>query len=464
MVKAKDTEKDKILKKQRFLYILVTSLVFEGLVRKILPSFLGLPIFFFKDILCIIIMFNVAKDKLQGYTAKINKYWKIVFFAFVPLLIVTALLDPILAIFGLKQYLLYVVVAILVPTAFPPNQEKEFIRFIAFFAMMLLPTTFIAAVQNSLPSTHWLNLSVDGSNLEGFSAAGFLRVSSTFSFNAQYAYFLNTICCFLGARLFLDPQYKSKFWEATKKYTIPILGISLLIGTFITGSRSAVYGCALCIFIGAIFIGIKSPKLVLGKGVLLLVVFLVSFTLIQTIKPEFFAAYNKRTENSSDYSSSEEFTNRVKGSVFNWTSWIFDLDFKSSVFGRGLAVMSNGSDKVSSYADSIRSQHIWTETDMATTIWEGGFYLLIVWYGLRIAIVFMCFRIWRSLREKKYVFAVSFILAIVIINGFYGTLSIQPPLALWWWMSVGCIIAIKGFDRKRAAIQINNQLAVNLNQ
>lgn len=244
-----------------------------------------------------------------------------------------------------------------------------------------------------------------------------------------------------------------------KKYSIPFMVISLIIGSFITGSRAAVYGSALCLFIGIIFLGIKSPKVVLGKGVVAIVFLVISLTALQALKPEFFAAFNKRSENSSEYSSNDELAGRVKGNFFNWTNWIFDVDLKETILGKGLAVMSNGSDKFSSYAYSIRSgQHIWTETDMATTVWEGGIYLLILWYGFRIGVIIFCYRIWKSLKEKKFGFAVSFLMGFLIVTGIGGTLSIQPPLSIWWWMCVGAIITIKNFDKRKIQAPFTKQI------
>lgn len=40
-----------------------------------------------------------------------------------------------------------------------------------------------------------------------------------------------------------------------------------------------------------------------------------------------------------------------------------------------------------------------------------------------------------------------FLLANVIINGVLGTLAIQPPVAIWWWLSVGAIGVIYNFDK-----------------
>jgi hypothetical protein len=71
---------------------------------------------------------------------------------------------------------------------------------------MIIPTTLVAVLQNSLSSSHWINLSVGGESLEAFSAGGYLRVSSTFSFTAQYSWFLVAESFFLAASFFMPPR------------------------------------------------------------------------------------------------------------------------------------------------------------------------------------------------------------------------------------------------------------------
>jgi hypothetical protein len=457
MAKNKITGEKLVVQRRRLLYILIFTLIFEGLVRKLLPPVVGVAIFFLKDLLCLIALLSVLKVHFRGRSERLSRYWRIVFFAIIPVLIFTGFHETLLIFFGLKQYLLYVVVGLLVPLAFPPGHQEEFKRFVAIFVYTLIPTTIIAVLQNSLPPSHWLNLSVGGDSLEKFSAGGYLRVSSTFSFSGQYEFYLNVVCSFLGARFFLEPKFKWTFLNNrfVRNYITIISSVLLLIGAFITGGRTAVLGCAACLIIGVFFAGIKSPKLILGKGLVMFVVMLVALTVLQQLKPEFFAAYNKRSEDTKEYSSSNELYGRVEGNFFGWTNWAFVQDFSSLLFGNGLGVMSNGSDKVSSYAASVRANGFWTEADLPTTVWEGGLYLLLVWYGFRLSIIIFCFKMWLSTKTKIYAFSTSFLMGIVIVDGVFGTISIQPPLAIWWWLSVGAIIAIAAFDQEK--VRLNQQ-------
>ena len=452
----KSTSNNIYTKYQLLLYALVLVLVFEGIVRKVVPSALGMVVFFMKDVICIITLYYILLAKFSNYLGGLYNNWKILFIIFVPVLLYTAFLDLPLSIFAAKQYLLYVTVAFLVPMAFPSSKVESFKRFVAFVALLIVPTLVVSILQNSLPPSHWLNLSVGGESLEGFSAGGQLRVSSTFSFTGQYSWFLNSACAFWVVMVFLFPNIKFK----QKTLISALVGAALLLSVFITGGRTSVLGSGACLFIGFILSSWKLPSLMIRKGVIALLFLASSLVLFRTVKPEFFAAYDERSNGTGTMSHGEEMQGRILGGFIDWTHWFWDQDMTSILIGNGLGIMSNGSDKISSYASRIRTGGFWMEGDVPTTAWEGGLYLLIVWYVFRATIILFCVKLWYSTKSKNYTLASSFLLANVIINGITGNIGMQPPVAIWWWLSVGAIIAIQEFDKREHKLK-SSALLVN---
>ena len=423
------------------LYTLVLVMVFEGIIRKIVPSSLGIAIFFLKDALCFVALYFVINAKISFSLSWLYSVWKILFISFIPLLLYTAFLDLPLGFFAAKQYLLYTTVALLVPMAFPPGTGESFKHFVALIALLIIPTLTISVLQNSLPASHWLNLSVGGESLAGFSAAGQLRVSSTFSFTGQYSWFLNAGCGFWVVMVFLFPSSIIK----QKTLISVVVGAALLISVFITGGRTSVLGSGACLFIGFVLSSLKLPSII-RKGAVGFLILVSSLILFRTIKPEYFAAYDERSSGKGNVSHSQEMQGRILGGFIDWTDWFWDQNMTSVLIGNGLGIMSNGSDKISAYASKIRTGGFWTEGDVATSAWEGGLYLLILWYTFRVAIILFCFKLWYSIKNNNYTIASSFLLANVIINGVTGNIGMQPPVAVWWWLSVGSIIAIQAFD------------------
>lgn len=444
-------------KSERLLYAMVFILVFEGILRKLIPS-LSTLIFISKDILCIIGLYYVNTALINNSGIKIFDRWKIALLLFIPPIFFTALLDPVLAIFGLKQYLLYIVVGVLMPIAFPSDNIKQFEKIVFFVTILLIPTTLVAILQNSLPATHWLNLSVDGGSLEGFSADGYLRVSSTFSFTGQYSFFLNLATPWLACIIFWPKQNidMKRPWLLKIYYFVAVM--SLMIGVFITGGRSAVLGSGLCLILGLVFSAIKAPGKIVIRGLIGFAFFITVFGVVRTVKPEYFAAYEARSSDQENGTQNQEMVNRIEGSFLGGTKWIFDQDIVAIIFGNGLGVLSNGSEKISRYAGSLKDNlGIDIESDFATTLFEGGLYLAVVWTSLRLWAIFYCLKVWYSIKQKEWAILTSFLLAHVTLTACLGVLGKQPPLNMWLWLSVGAVAVIKNYteylDNKELAVK-----------
>jgi hypothetical protein len=148
--------------------------------------------------------------------------------------------------------------------------------------------------------------------------------------------------------------------------------------------------------------------------------------------PSLMSTYTVR-EKGHAFGVSDEIQTRV---LQSFTGWIADAG-QTPFFGNGLGIMSNGSDSISPYARSFRSLGIWEETDFATTLFEGGIYLIIVWYAFRYYIVFATTRNFLMHTRSDLFLPAAFCQADIILVGLTATLGLQPPIAIWWWLGVG---------------------------
>ena len=438
------------------LYALVSTLVFEGLVRKLLPSSIGIVVFFLKDILCIIAFFITYGKVTSSLIFSIKQKWVWVSVAFIPLLILALVLDPPLSAFAAKQYLLYTVVVLLVQYSFFNNSYSYLKTFLFCFSIFLLITSGVAILQNSLPGSSWLNLSVNGDSLENFSAGGYLRVSSTFSFTGQYSWFLNVACPLLITYIVISAITTKRVSIIQFVYWI-VLSVAFIISIFVTGGRTAVIGAGGTVVIGFFFLLLKRPLWVLSTGIFIMMGILLLLSALEAYKPEYFAAYEQRSSGSETQTHEQEVQERIQGGLTDWTTWFWKEDFANIIMGNGLGVMSNGSEQLSSYARDIKKSGFWTETDTATIFWEGGLYLAVIWYAFRFFIILMCFRLYWSFKEKRLNFAGAFLLSYILITGTIGTLSIQPPIAIWWWLSVGIMLSLK--YNEKGLLQLKNKIS-----
>ena len=422
------TESKSLRRLQRLLFSLVLLLTFEGVFRKKVSGDLKTIIFFLKDFWVILIGFQLLRIPRPPALVFLWKSYGMLALFMTPVVIATALKDPLLALFGAKQYLLFPIVGLAVFTAFYQSDPVHIVKFLQRTALLVIPTSLLALAQSRLPPDHWLNLSVTGENLQDFSAGGMLRVSATFPFVAQYSMFLN-----LQMFVVIASLYRLK--EASRSWKIICLSLPpfLILGMFITGSRTAVTGNLLILGLASSLILLKRQA-TRALQVALLVVFCYGVFLgVKHVLPEAFVAYAAREEGNLIGVSQESHERTVE----NLFGWFHGSNVPFSLFGYGIGVMSNGSDLFSSYARSWRGSGAWTETDYATTFFEGGLYLMLVWYGIRYFIVFETTR--RYLKNVTGTFAIpgAFCQGFVISTGVFATLGIQPPIAIWWWLGVG---------------------------
>jgi hypothetical protein len=434
----------------QLLCLLTFTVIFEGIARKIAPLSLGIPIFFLKDALTVVLLLLSLKGESNAEASHLLGVMRLIVLLLFPCIALTAFHDPLLAVFGVKQYALFPTVAVAMCVAYIPNGFQELFSLFRLIAFSVIVTTAVAVAQNRLPAGSWLNLTVGGENNSIFARGGYMRVSSTFPFVAQYCFYLNALCYCLAAFLFLKNLVAAR---GAIVLTVVFVGL-FIVGTFVTGSRGAVIGNAAILSAGGLlclfFVGVKAlVKLSAlgGLGIVLLGV-------MQSQHPEFFAAYQARVDGSGgEEAHTIEMENRIENGLLGWIDG--SRRAPPSIFGYGLGVMSNGSDKLSAYAAEWRSNGFWTETDQATTFFEGGWYLVFVWYGFRFWVIIYSVALVRKLECLELRLVACFAAGFILVTGVVGTLAIQPSLAIWWWLAVGLISCIANFDRAQLAKKTN---------
>jgi len=418
---------------RRTLIVLVVLLTFEGLVRKLEPGVIGVLVFLFKDVVVLFMGLQLAtRHKLPPAVAFLPVAYMAATFFMLPNIIVTATHDPILAIFGTKQYLLYPIVGLSVFIVFRNATIDEIVRFCRLVAFFMIPTGLVAIIQTRLPASHWLNMSVEGTTLEDFSSAGHLRVSSTFSFVAQFTCFLNMEMFMVFFAFLRFGKIKSSIKKLIYLLPLPLLVISC----YLTGSRGAVVGNTM-ILVVALVLGFMRGELAKVMRFLAIAAVIAGVALLfQAFFPDLMRTYSVR-EQGHVFGVSDEIQDRVYRAMFGWMSDASTVPF----FGNGLGIMSNGSDAFSTYARGFRLEE-WTETDFATTLFEGGPYLIFVWYAFRYYIIFETTRRFLTQTSRELFLFGALLQGYIIVFGFTGTLALQPPVAIWWWLGVGLSVIL----------------------
>jgi len=429
------------------LLVLIAILILEGLLRRMVPA-LNFVFFFVKDLLVLVLGILTLASDPHPVAKKLLMMQGAFFLLMVPPALSTSLHDPVLAVFGIKQYVLFPFAASGLCAAFLPDRRHDLQKLCGRVAYSLIPTALLALLQSKLPGDHWLNKTPDGESLEAFGAGGQLRVSSSFPFVAQYGMYLNALVPFVAVwscmRRFRQRAFLTK--------TLPLLAVILpllILSIFITGSRLAVLGVASSTVVGVMALGFTRGRRFLPYVLLIVGIGALCYPLLKAVHPDSFAAYEARTTTTdiNGPSNTEETTGRVLEGMVNW----LPMTYHQPPLGNGLGIMSNGSQKISSYAASVRIDGYWMETELATIMYEGGVYVLLVWYGLRLCIIAYTGLCLLTIGDPKLATGACFCWGFVLVEGLMGTLSIQPPLAIWWWLCVGLILCLREFDRETEA-------------
>jgi hypothetical protein len=413
------------------LLLLILELVFEGLARKLEIKGTNVAIFLLKDLIIAALGLQLIYLRRPKPLDFLLIAYLVEALLFIPLVIETSTHDAVLAVFGAKEYLLYPIVAFAMYTAFENAAVPEIVAFFRTLALLLIPTTALSLIEVHLPPTHWLNLSVEGSSLDAFAAGGHLRVSGTFSFVSQY-------CGFINAEVFIVMIALNNLRDlgGFKKLVYLSLIPLLIISSYITGSRGAVLINCIIIGMAAGLSLVKFQAKSTFRVVVIIIALLLTLGVVHVALPDAFAAYSER-EQGHLLGASSEIQGRVYDALFGWINDAFTTPF----FGNGIGIMSNGSELISNYASHVRYS-MWTETDFATTLFEGGLYLIIVWYAFRWYVILQAIRRFIEMGGDQLTLPAAFCVGFIITVGLTGTLAIQPPVAIWFWLAVGTALLL----------------------
>ena len=433
---------------QRGIMVLLTLVIVEGLLRKIFP-FLSVPLFFAKDFVVLYLGLKASLGKLPEAGERIFSWQIALLVLMLPCILDTTIRDPILGAFGTKQYCLFPFVGVAFCAAYLPDQGRELAKLLKFLVISIVITSALAMLESRLPPGHWLNKTPEGESLAGFSAGGKLRVSSSFVFVAQYCMYLNGMVGILASFIMLR-----KVGRSFMDRLLPVIILCFfIIGVFITGSRTAVVGTLAITVAGSTVLLFGSGAAKAVRVFMFLGIAYCGYLAMHVVFPDAFVAYEARSQDSGAVSHNQEVMERVVKGLVDWTGSIKT----TPVLGNGLGIQSNGSERLSPWAALMKDRWGWMETDQHMVVFEGGIYLVSIWYSFRLFVIFYTGFCMLVIRDPLKATSAAFCWGFVLVEGVVGTLSIQPPLSIWWWTSIGLILCLREYDKIATPMNLNAQ-------
>jgi hypothetical protein len=419
---------------ERMIWTVLFLVVFEGALRKwILPGFQA-QIYLLKDLmlLCAYVGF-LNSGVMRGSQIKaLNGLRTLAMLTAAYCLL--QLLNPyspslLLSIVGLKNYLLYMPLAFIVPYLFSTEADLE--NKLRLYAIVMIPFAAFGVVQFLFPPDHWINgyLNFDDENLRAASLFGSeglekARTTGTFSYIGGFVTFL-TVMFYLGIGL-----TAAKGWRFKGNLGPLALTIVTLAAMFTTGSRTPIYGLIVTIPVVICiwgYSGAISTKHVVRVGFGLVL----GIVIVQFMVPDAIEAYQFRAATAHDS------TTRLLSPFAEWFSALLETPIS------GLGMGSNAASAVSVMGTAT---YWWLdgnvfEVETARILQELGLPGFVLIYLTRVWLVVQSIRLAMRFRTRLYT-AMSGVIALFFIQSLYLFVVNNPTAGIYYWFSAGLVFAM----------------------
>ncbi|MDJ0734443.1 MAG: hypothetical protein QNJ47_10290 [Nostocaceae cyanobacterium] len=403
-------------------------IIIDGALRKwFLPQASNL-VYLLKDFVIIIayIKFFASSQK----TKLINNTWISIAHVLLSLVAIWLLVQsfnpdlgsPIVGLFGLSRYLLYVPLMWMVPYLF--NSQEELYRFLRNYLLLLIPICILGIAQFYSPASSFLNIAPGGEEADaglGF-GDGKLRISSTFSYPNLYTTYL--VVSF-GLLMHYLTNQQSIIWRI-----IIFSELLLMIANFfMTGSRGVLLSATLLLVANLgikTFYESKKNLKIIGR-------LAIPAVIMMLILPQWFAP------------AIDAFSSRgsiVGDSRITHAFYIPPVPNKSFIDGYGTGATQNGGKAIGRFLNLPTGLPTPpAESELHRINIEIGLFGLVLWYAMRLALLMALWSVYRKLKTPflKDLALIAFLIHILFLP---GQVVVHPVAVVYYWFLSGFIFLL----------------------
>jgi hypothetical protein len=431
---------------------LLVVIIVEGAIRKWFMPLASEFVYFYKDVLMIVILFGYWR-KADKPDLLIKRYLKVVSAILgVFLLYIFAAMGlsdmahPLVGVLGLKAYCLYIPLAFLTPRAF--RSKEELAGFLKWYLILVLPVATIGVMQflESNPespinryaiSAESLGRPADIAMFSTESGSQFVRVTSTFSYVTGLSVYLPIMFVLLlaisslNAKRLLARGIKLLYYGAVS---------AVVVTSFMTGSRSAVLAIAASAFIFYFFTARRNTLRRLQQITVLSVLLYFAFS---TFFPQAYDAFYARTFGGEDRVN--EGWARIAGAL----SLPIEESAYAGLFGYGVGLTQNSVPALMKrlglpFENPIP---IGFEGEPGRVALEIGLVGFALYTLLRFILLLLVFRLSLAIRDpesKSLAFAAAAALVFPLVVG--GAISTHTQNVYQWFL-IGMVMALLNAER-----------------
>ncbi len=417
--------------------------VIEGAIRKwILPQASDM-VYFLKDLVIFVAYCKYYLSSEAKYPFRLNIFnvTLLTFLVWGSVQVFTPSLgSPIIGLFGIKGYLFYVPMMWMIPALF--QSQEELYLFLRNYLLIVIPVAILAIVQFYSPVNSLINTYAGGIEANAV-VEGNARVTGTFSYIVGYSLFIS-VCLTILFPLISVAQKGIWRW-------LLLVELLLIAGTsFMTGARSVVLYEALFIIGYFALILWFQPSKAFNQ----FKNFLLPFTIALALVPKFFGgAVNKFTTRAVGASGAEN-----NGTFFDRViSFIYEPEL--ALKSKGL-IDSYGIGATHQAMPAVRKFfHIYggqlpppSEGDITRVIYDVGLIGFVLWYALRLILIFALFRVFLRLKTPflKNLALAAFLLHAINFN---AQLASNNTFGIYYWFFSGFIFLLPELEYKQSHYQ-----------
>lgn len=334
--------------------------------------------------------------------------------------------SPIIGLFGVKNYYLYIPLMWLVANLF--ETEADLYRFLRSYMLLLIPIGLLAIAQFFSPPSSPLNVYVwDEADIAvAVGAGGAVRVTGTFSYLAGYVIYLVFCLCLLLPLLI---QKQPRFWQWAALAEISLL----VITAFMTASRGLIITCIL-MFIGFLVLQATSGFSILFRNIRKLAL---------PITIAFGVAFWKYYEAVDAFwlrvTSNQDVGNRI---ISSFTEVLANFQYKAlDGYGIGSTFQANPIIRSLFGLPSGESIPVYYESEMGRIALELGPFGFFLWYGLKLLLLGLLGLTYLRLKRPllRQLALSAFLLQAISFN---GQLVYNHTANLFQWFLYGFIFLL----------------------
>ncbi|PSO75361.1 MAG: hypothetical protein BRC42_00460, partial [Cyanobacteria bacterium QS_1_48_34] len=343
-----------------------------------------------------------------------------------------ALGSPVIGIFGLKNYLIYVPLIWVVPALF--NSEEELYKFLRTYLLILIPVGLLATAQFFSPPDSPLNVYAqdDATSTATFGSSNSVRVTGTFSYLAGYGIYATTC---LSLLLPILTRNQPLLWRGLAYAELMLIAITI----FMTGGRGPVLTAGLLLAGYFSIQGVtqfssffRSIRKFLLPGAIATALLIYQYS-------SALDAFWYRATNASD-----SLSGRITSSFLEPFTYTQGQQFGG--YGTGATYQANEIIRNLFNLPAGEPIHTGYEAEMGRVILELGWVGFLLWYGFRLVLLFLVWRIYQKLKQP---FLRQLALGIFLIQAIHlpAQIVFNHTAGIYYWFLHGLAFLLPNLER-----------------